>query len=311
MSEIKKTDERMEAMRQRLVGQICAYLGEDGVAPTSVPGLSLYRRSAMTSCTPTTYMPQLIVFLQGEKQVQMGGVMHQCRELNYLLTSVELPVVSQVTCASIVRPILGLMIDLEMQTVREILSREELCVSGTGSGAQGMSVGECDAELLEACGRLLNLLDSEQDAPFLGELVQREILYRLLRGPQGRNLRAIATLGEQSNRTARAVAWLKENFSRPLRIEELAEVAQMGVSTLHHHFRSLTAMSPLQYQKQLRLQRARQRMLTDGLDAASAAFEVGYESPSQFSREYRRFFGQPPIRDVKARRMGGESALEA
>jgi transcriptional regulator GlxA family with amidase domain len=163
-----------------------------------------------------------------------------------------------------------------------------------------MAIGVSSVELLDACLRLVELLDSPQDIPFLGGLIQREIIYRLLRGPQGKNLRAIATLGEQSQRTAKAVAWLRANYSKPLRVEELASVARMGVSTLHHHFRSLTAMSPLQYQKHLRLHVARERMLNEGLDAASAAFEVGYESASQFSREYSRFFGQSPMRDVKA-----------
>lgn len=154
-------------------------------------------------------------------------------------------------------------------------------------------------------GRLLptleprGLLDAPEDIPFLRSLIQREIVYRLLRGPQGSRLRAIAMLGGQSHRTAKAIAWLRANYVKPLRVQELAEVARMGRSTLHHHFRALTAMSPLQYQKQLRLVAARERMLIEGLDAATAAFEVGYESPSQFNREYKRFFGQPPIRDIK------------
>ena len=142
-------------------------------------------------------------------------------------------------------------------------------------------------------------------SPFLSDLIQREILYRLLRGPQGERRRAIATLGDQSQRTAKAIAWLRANYAKPLRLEELAEVARMGMSTLHHHFRALTAMSPLQYQKQLRLQAPRERMLIEGLDAASAAFNVGYESASQFNREYKRFFGQPPMRDIKSRRLAG------
>jgi transcriptional regulator GlxA family with amidase domain len=156
----------------------------------------------------------------------------------------------------------------------------------------------------------VDLLDAPHDIPFLASNIEREIIYRLLRSPQGAHLRAIATLGEQSNRTAKAVSWLKENYAKPLRVEELAGVAQMGVSTLHHHFRSLTAMSPLQYQKHLRLHVARERMLNEGLDAASAAFEVGYESASQFSREYSRFFGQPPMRDVKSRRLDGAAVRE-
>jgi transcriptional regulator GlxA family with amidase domain len=156
--------------------------------------------------------------------------------------------------------------------------------------------------LLSVCCRLVELLDKAEDIPFLSGLLQREIIYRILRGPEGARLRAIATLGDQSHRTAKAIAWLRANYSNTLRVDDLAQIAGMGVSTLHHHFRSLTAMSPLQYQKCLRLHAARGRMLMDGLDAASAAFEVGYESASQFNREYSRFFGQPPMRDVRALR---------
>jgi AraC-like DNA-binding protein len=145
----------------------------------------------------------------------------------------------------------------------------------------------------------MDLLDAPKDIPFLGSLIQREIIYRLLRSPQGKHLRAIATLGEPSHRTAKAVEWLRANYAKRLRVEELATMARMGVSTLHRQFRSLTTMSPLQFQKQLRLHVARERMLHDGMDAASAAFEVGYESASQFNREYSRFFGQPPMRDIR------------
>jgi len=147
-----------------------------------------------------------------------------------------------------------------------------------------------------------------EDIPFLNNLVQPEIVYRLLRGPQGARLRAIATLGDQSHRTAKAIAWLKANYAKPLHVGEMAEVARMGMSTLHHHFRALSAMSPLQYQNQLRLVAARERLI-EGLDADSAAFEVGYESPSQFNREYERFFGQPPMRDIKTRRFSESTTL--
>jgi transcriptional regulator GlxA family with amidase domain len=165
--------------------------------------------------------------------------------------------------------------------------------------------------LLDACCRLVDLLNTPQDIAFLSGLIQREIIYRILRGPEGARLRAIATLGDQSHRTAKAIAWVRSNYAQPLRIEGLAKLAGMGVSTLHHHFRALTAMSPLQYQKQLRLHAARERMLIDGIDAASAAFEVGYESASQFSREYVRFFGQPPMRDIRTLRAPGAPPLEA
>ena len=290
------------AMRAELARKIAAHIHVDGKEATGVPGLSLYRKSAPTECTSAAYEPELIVFVQGEKRINLGGTTYVCDRSTFLLTSIDLPVVSQVTKASREEPILALLLKLEMPTVREILSQEEFQVPEAVSGARGMAVGETSIELLDACSRLLDLLDAHQDIPFLSNLIQREVIYRLLRGPQGKHLRAIATLGEQSNRTAKAVSWLRENYVKPFRVDDLASIAQMGVSTLHHHFRSLTAMSPLQYQKQLRLHTARLRMLMGGLDAASAAFEVGYESPSQFSREYSRFFGQPPMRDIKARK---------
>ena len=187
-----------------------------------------------------------------------------------------------------------------MPMVREVISREELPEPETSVHSRGIAVGETTVGLLDACTRLIDLLETPEDIPFLSHLIQREIVYRILRTPQGERLRAIATTGDLSHRTARAIAWLRANFAKPLHMEELAAVARMGVSTLHHQFRALTAMSPLQYQKQLRLQAARQRKLMDGLDATSAAYEIGYESISQFSREYSRFFGQPPIRDIKA-----------
>jgi AraC-like DNA-binding protein len=232
----------------------------------------------------------------------MGGMIYLCDESTFLLTSVDVPVVSQIF-ASEKSPFLGIRLGLEMPMVREIISREDLPEPAASSQARGIAVGKITAELLSACSRLLDLLNTPEDIPFLSNTIQREIVYRLLRGPQGDRLRAIATSGDQSNRTAKAIAWLRANFNKPLRVEELAELARMGTSTLHHHFRALTAMSPLQYQKQLRLHAARDRMIMDGLDAASAAFEVGYESASQFNREYKRFFGQPPMRDIKGRRI--------
>jgi len=184
--------------------------------------------------------------------------------------------------------------------VRELLARDEIHVAEAPADSPAMSIGKTTPEFLNACCRLLDLLDSPKDIPFLSGLIQREIIYRILRGPEGARLRAVATLGDQSHRTAKAVAWITTNYAKTLHVEELAQIAGMGVSTLHHHFRVLTAMSPLQYQKQLRLQSARSLMLNNGLDAASAAFEVGYESATQFSREYSRFFGQPPMRDVRS-----------
>jgi transcriptional regulator GlxA family with amidase domain len=169
---------------------------------------------------------------------------------------------------------------------------------------RGMATGEVTLPLLSAFQRLLDLLDEPQDIPMLAPMIRKEIFYRLLVGDQGMRLRQMASVGSQSHQIARAIDWLKGNFSQPMRIDELATQVNMSTSTFHHHFRALTAMSPLQYQKWLRLNEARRLMLTELLDAATAAFQVGYESPSQFSREYNRLFGAPPLRDItKLRQM--------
>ena len=258
-----------------------------------------------------TYEPSVTVIAQGRKRVELGRTTFIYDASRFLLTSVDLPVVSRVIEASEEVPCLALSLKLEMPVVRELLSREEIQVAEAPSDSPGMATGETTVEFLSACCRLVDLLDTPRDIPFLSGLIQREIIYRILRGAEGARLRAIATLGEQSHRTAKAIAWIRANYAKPLRVEDLAEIAGMGVSTLHHHFRALTAMSPLQYQKQLRLQAARGRMLMDGLDAASAAFEVGYESASQFNREYSRFFGQPPMRDIRTLRSPSAPPMES
>jgi AraC-like DNA-binding protein len=258
-----------------------------------------------------TYEASVIVIAQGRKQVDLGRNTFIYDASHFLLTSLDLPVVSRVIEASEAVPCLAFSLKLEMPMVRELLSRAEIRVAEAPSDAPGMAVGETTVEFLSACCRLVDLLNTPEDIPFLGGLIQREIIYRVLRSAEGARLRAIATLGEQSQRTAKAVAWIQTNFAKPLRVEDLAEIAGMGVSTLHHHFRVLTAMSPLQYQKQVRLQAARGRMLIDGLDAASAAFEVGYESASQFNREYGRLFGQPPMRDIRTLRSPGAPPMES
>jgi AraC-like DNA-binding protein len=290
-------------MRAELARKIADRAVAEGDTRTEIPGLRLYRRSEPSACNSAAYVPSLVVFVQGRKRINVGKTTYLCDGKNFLLTSVDLPVVSQVIAATVKEPILGLILKLEMPLVREILSQQEFHLREESADTRGMAVGVTSVALLDACTRLVDLVDTPQDIPFLSSLIQREIIYRLLCSPQGKHLRAIATLGEQSHRTAKAVEWLRMNYTKPLRMEELAAMARMGVSTLHHQFRSLTAMSPLQYQKQLRLHVARERLLNDGLDAASAAFEVGYESVSQFNREYSRFFGQPPMRDIKAHRL--------
>jgi AraC-like DNA-binding protein len=298
-------------MRTALAHRIAVHAPSAGEHPTPVAGLALFRRTSPSPCYCATYEPSLTVFVQGRKVINLGGTEYVCGGSSFLLSSIDVPVQSQIVEASEAAPLLAMLLRLDMPTVREVLTREDLPEPKRSSDGRGLAVGETTAALLGACMRLIELLESPEDIAFLAPLIQREIIYRILRSPQGARLRAIATKGHLSHRTARAIAWLRANYTKPLHMEELAAVAHMGVSTLHHQFRILTAMSPLQYQKQLRLQAARQRMLVDGIDATSAAYEVGYASVSQFSREYSRLFGQPPMRDVRSRRDGRVSATSA
>jgi AraC-like DNA-binding protein len=248
---------------------------------------------------------------QGRKRVELGGKTFTYGSSHYLLASVALPVVARVVEASEQTPCLALSLKLQMPVVRELLSREEIAVAPEAERGPAIALGELTVELLDSFCRLMRLLDQPREIDYLHGLIEREIIFRVLRGPEGARLRAIATLGDQSHRTARAIAWIKDNYAQPLRVEELADLAGMGVSTLHHHFRALTAMSPLQYQKQIRLQEARARMSIHGLDAGSAALAVGYESASQFTREYKRLFGQTPMRDTRSLRSAGATQLES
>jgi len=298
-------------LRSELARQIALFVGTAERRATDIPGLSLHRRTAPTAPCPMTYEPSVTVMAQGRKRVELGRSVFIYDASRFLLTSLDLPVVSRVIEASEQTPCLAMSLKLEMPMVREVLGREEIQVAEPPSGSPGMATGETTVEFLGACCRLVGLLDTPRDIPFLSGLIQREIVYRVLQSAEGARLRAIATLGERSHRTAKAIAWITANYAKPLRVEDLAGIAGMGVSTLHHHFRLLTAMSPLQYQKQLRLQAARGRMLLEGLDAASAAFEVGYESASQFNREYSRFFGQPPMREVRTLRSPSAPPLES
>src|SRR5438445_286234 len=268
------SDEARE-LRSELARKIAVRMGSAETRATEFPGGTLHRRTAATAPCSATYEPGVTVIAQGRKRVDLGRTTFTYGESRYLLTSLDLPVVSQITEASEEAPCLAMSLKLEMPVIRELLSREEIPVPEAPFGSPAMATGEVTPEFLSACCRLVDLLDTPQDIPFLSGLIQREIIYRILRSAEGARLRTIATLGEQSHRTAKAIAWIRANYAKPLRVEDLAEIAGMVVSRLHHHFRALTAMSPVQYQKQLRLQAARGRMLMDGLDAASAAFEVG------------------------------------
>ena len=296
------TKPTLSEIRSQLIPRIAALVPPSGEIATAFTGLTLFCKTAPSPCYLASVEPSLSIFLQGKKRINVGPDEFLCDDSSFLVSCIDVPIQSQIIEASQDVPQVSMRLGLNMPTVREVLSREEVPEIGTGSARRGLSVGRTTPGLLNAATRLIDLLETPEDIPFLGHLIEREIVYRILKTPQGQRLRDIATTGNLSHRAAKAITWLSANYARPLRMEELAEIARMGVSTLHHQFRTLTAMSPLQFQKQLRLQAARQRMLLDDIDATSAAYEVGYESVSQFNREYSRMFGQPPKRDIKALR---------
>ncbi len=293
----------LEAARSSL-GESIARLAKDGeLFETAIPGLALFKREEPTEPVSGMYVPSVCLVTQGAKRVILGEETFVYNAQNYLITSVDLPTIVQITEASPDKPYLGLRFKLDMREVSQLMVDSNLPGPREQQSNRGMATGEINVPLLTAFQRLVDLLDEQQDIPILAPVIQREITYRLLVGDQGARLRQIASTGSQSQQIARAIEWLKANYTQPLKIEELAAQARMSSSSFHNHFRSMTALSPLQFQKHLRLHEARRLMLTEQLDAASAAFEVGYESPSQFSREYNRLFGAPPLRDISKLRL--------
>lgn len=265
---------------------------------TGIPGLSLHQRSEPSPPVSIMYEPRICMIAQGAKRVLLGDETYVYDPQHFLITSVDLPTVVQVIHASLEKPYLGLVLRLDQREIAQLLLDSNLPMPRPQQSSRGMATGEVTLPLLTAFHRLLDLLSEPKDIPILAPIIQREILYRLLVGDQGVRLRQMASAGSQSQQIASAVHWLKGNFTLPLRIDDLAAQVNMSTSTFHHHFRAVTAMSPLQYQKWLRLNEARRLMLTENQDAAAAAFQVGYESPSQFSREYGRLFGNAPLRDI-------------
>lgn len=285
--------------REALEMKVARWTRDTNSVETAIPGLSLFRHSAPSE--PASYMhePSICLIAQGAKRVFLGEEEYIYDDNHFLITSVGLPIVAQITQASPDKPYLGIVLKLDLRELAQLLVDSNLPVARTRESGRGMAVGKLSVALRNAFERLVDLLDAQDDIPVLGPLVQREILYRLLMSDQGPRLRQIATVGSHSHQIARTLGWLRGHFDKPLKVDELAASAGMSASTFHHHFRTMTAMSPLQYQKWIRLHEARRLMLTEHQDATSAAFRVGYESPSQFSREYSRLFGAPPLRDIK------------
>ena len=295
------TVQHIETAHTTLAERIARWFAA-GQPAIAIPGLALRRAEAPSAPVSSTLAPSLCVIAQGAKRVVLGDEVYVYDAHHFLLTAVDLPVMAQVLEASPEQPYLGLILQLDLRVVAQLLVDSHLPPPRMPSHRRGIAVSPVSLSLLNAFGRLLDLLDAPDDIPILAPLIQREILYRLLVGEQGPRLRQMATAGSQSHQIARAIDWLKTHYSQTLRVDDLAEFAQMSTSAFHHHFRALTSMSPLQFQKWLRLHEARRLMLTECMDAANAAFQVGYESASQFSREYSRLFGAPPLRDITSLR---------
>lgn len=304
----------LERLRTSMVDSIARHTATQPDCQSAIARLAFFRRTVPTPPAICLIEPSVVLVVQGEKQILVGGDAYPYNVNRFLVTSLDLPANAQVIAASAGRPCLGLALKLDLRSMAELIAQGGLQrpPAGPAERSVGVGLGTVRAALLDSFKRLLELLDEPAAIPVLAPLIEREIHYRLLQSDQAARLWRIAAVGGQGQRVARAIDWLKMNYTAALRVDQLAASVQMSPSSLHQHFRQLTAMSPLQYQKWLRLNEARRLMLNDDYDAGSAAFAVGYESPSQFSREYARLFGTPPKRDVdELRRKAGSEVLLA
>ncbi len=293
----EKAGQRAQADHDELIERIARAVAMDGMIEP-LDGVELLRSSRTMEVGHTVSTPVVCFIAQGSKEWILGGKTYRYDPAHYLIATAELPVATRVVVASADEPYLGVVIKLDPTLVGSVMV-EAGHVATRSHSASAIDVGPLDAGLLDAAMRLLRVLDTPAEARFLGPLIKREIIFRLLMGKQGGRLRHIAVLGGTSHRIVEAIQRIRKDFDKPLRIEDLARDLGMSVSSFHQHFKAVTDMSPLQFQKQLRLQEARRLMLGDDIDATSAGFRVGYDDASHFSREYKRLFGAPPMRDVE------------
>ncbi|MGA2440977.1 MAG: AraC family transcriptional regulator [Tepidisphaeraceae bacterium] len=299
---------RMQADQEELAERIARALPRDGTVEPQ-PGLHFRRHSRPAERVYGSYAPAFCVIAQGTKDILLGEDTFRYDRAHYLISTMELPLIGEVVEASPERPYLSFRLVLDPSVVTSVMVESGLVQPRGDGGVKAVNVSPLDANLLDATLRLVRLIDTPTEYRALAPLVVREIVYRLLTGAQGSRMRHLATFGGHAHRMVRAVRSLSENFDKPLRIDGLARELGMSVSGFHAHFKAVTAMSPLQFQKQLRLQEARRLMLNENLDAAEAGYRVGYDDASHFSREYKRQFGEPPMRDVEQlREMAGASA---
>ncbi len=293
----QRQTQQMHDDRLELTERIKQAMPRDGKAELQ-PGLHLFRHSAPTEPVFGVSESSFCVIAQGSKQVLLGEDRFRYDPNHYLISTVGLPTISQIDGATRDEPYLGFRFVLDPAIVTSVMVESGL-IHQSDTGMKAIDVSALDADLLNASLRLIRLVAKPNEYHILGPLVIREIIYRLLAGAQGNRMRHLATVGGQAHRMVRAVKRLRDDFNKPLSIEEVAGDLGMSVSGFHAHFKAMTAMSPLQFQKQLRLQEARRLMISEDFDAAEAGYKVGYDDASHFSREYKRMFGESPMRDVE------------
>ena len=296
--------ERAELMKDNglLKGLLLKRMPEPGKCSTAVEGLSMSRRESDVHVENCFYRPSVGLVVQGSKRSVVGSDEYSYGENQCLVVSVDMPSSFFASGATHERPFLAISLDLDKYLISRLVMELLAAPDAGNESCKGVGVTNATPDLLNAFLRLVELLEKPGEVAFLAPVVIQEIYYRLLLGPLGNNLRRFSTLGTQSNQIAQAIAWLRDNYKEPLHIETLARRVNMGTSTFHRHFKEVTSLSPLQYHKRLRLYEAQRLMLTEDADAAGAGLAVGYESPTQFNREYKRMFGEPPRRDVMRRR---------
>jgi len=278
--------------------KLLRWMPRTGDYPTAIEGFTIFRRDEANQPENCFYKPLVGVIVQGFKRSIVGSEEYRYGEKHCLVTGVDVPSVNYITAASREQPFLAVSLNLDKYLITQ-LAAEIPPSSKLGNGSyKGMAVAEVDPDVLDAFLRLAELHEKPEQIPVLAPMIIREIHYRLLIGPQGERLRMVNTHGTQSNQIARTITWLRDNYKEPLQVDELARKVNMATSTFHRHFREVTTLSPLQFQKRLRLYEAQRLMLAENEDAAIAALAVGYESPTQFNREYKRLFGEPPHRHV-------------
>ena len=297
MSEISQD---VRSHNARLRAELLRRLPEPGLHTTAIEGLRLSRRNEVGKPEHCFDKPLVSIIVQGGKRAVMGSANIQYGENQCLVIGVDMPNAFQVTAASPEQPFLGVGLHLDKQLTAQLMTEIELEPEPENETCMGVSVTDADTNLLDAFARLVELLETPERVPVLAPMILREIHYFLLTGPQGVQLRRINTFGTQSNQVSRAIAWMRHNFTEPVQIDDLARKVNMATSTFHRHFKDVTTLSPLQYLKRLRLYEAQRLMLVELLDAGSAGLAVGYESTTQFNREYKRLFGDPPLRNIKS-----------